>query len=138
MSLNRDQILFADDKLPTLTGLHIPEWGGSVSIRVMSGRQRERFEAAVNQGSHPNLRGLFATLIVCDAQGVPLFNDADIATLGEKSSTALDRIYRAGIKLNAIGKEGIDALEKNSEAATSGATPTDSPLDTTSPTSIDS
>jgi hypothetical protein len=136
--LTRLQMLSANDTVIHLKSIDIPEWGGSVFLRVLSGRQRERFEASVGKGNETNLRGLFAMLCVCEEDGKPVFGEQDIAALGEKSSMALDRIYKAGIRLNAIGKEGIDTLEKNSEAATSDATPTASLPDTTSPTSIDS
>jgi hypothetical protein len=137
MSL-RDQILNANDIVANLLPLPIPEWGVTLFLRVMPGRQRERFEYRYEKGNDPTLRAFFATLVACDEQGTPLFTDADVAGLAEKSSRALDRIYQAGIKLNAIGKAGVDELEKNSGAATSGATPTASPLATESPTSTGS
>jgi hypothetical protein len=118
MLLTRDQILSRDDATPDLHTIEIPEWGGSAFVRVLSGKQRERFEKAVGRENESNLRGLFAALCLCDDKGKPIFTEADISALGEKSSKALDRVYRAGIKLNAIGKDDIDELEKNSEAAT--------------------
>ena len=138
MLLTREMILSVDDKAPTLTKVDIPEWGGEAYIRVMTGLERERFEAALtadNKVVGTSLRALLASLVLCDEKGKPLFAAADLVALGEKSSNALQRIYVAGLKLNAIGKSGVDELEKNSEAATSGATPSDSRPGTGSPTS---
>ena len=56
-------------------------------------------------------------------KGQPLFTYQDVVDLGKKSSKALHRVYEAGWKLNALGKEEVKELEKNSEAANSGDTP---------------
>lgn len=135
MHLTRDQILAVDDTTPTLTEVDVPEWGGSVLVRVMSGRDRDRFEDRLSKEPGNNLRALLCSLCLCDGRGKRLFAEADVAALGDKSAPALHRVFDAAIKLNAIGKQDVEGLEKNSGAATSGDTPSGSPPDAGSPTS---
>lgn len=135
MALTRDQILSANTA-PVITEVDVPEWGGKVAIRVLSGRQRERFENAIN--NHSNLRALLVSLSVCDEKGSPIFSEADVNVLGEKSGKALKRVFDASIKHSAIGKESVEELEKNSEAPTFGATPSVSRDDAADSTSTSS
>ena len=48
-----------------------------------------------------------------DEKGDRLFTDKDVAQLGAKSAAALDRVFRAAQKLNALGDAAIEAAEKN-------------------------
>lgn len=114
--LNREAILAADDA-PTLE-VHIPEWNGSVKVRTMSARERDAFEwasiAADREGvTLANVRARFAVACCIDENGKPVFTDEDIAMLGDKSGAALDRIYQAIAKLNALGAGDIEDAAKN-------------------------
>lgn len=110
--LNRDSILKADD-LPR-EEVQVPEWGGSVLVRTMSGSERDRFEANHLKNPDRDVRARLAVATVCDEAGKPLFSEADVATLGTKSAAALDRILPVAMKLNGIGKRDIEELEGNS------------------------
>lgn len=134
--LTRDQILSLND-LKT-EDLAVPEWETVVKIRVLSGRERERFETSVAKDSSNNVMARLVALCLCDEAGKPILTETDATALGEKSSKALKRIFDASIKLNALSKEGVDKAEKNSEAATSDVTPTDSLPETTESTSTSS
>lgn len=117
MTLDREQILNADDL--QLQELDVPEWGGSVFIRTLSGAERDMFEADFlkhkDEGMAPNARAKFAVLVLCDAEGTRLFQDADAAQLGQKSGAALSRIFTAAMEANYMTEEDIEELEKNSE-----------------------
>ncbi len=119
--LSRDQILQSDD-LPRKEVL-VPEWGGSVFVRTMSGSERDRFEAAHLRNPEKNFRARLAVLTVCDDKGSPLFNDADIETLGAKSSSALTRIFEAASKLNRLSKEDYEDLGNGSAGIPSVSSP---------------
>ena len=137
--LDRASILGADDLTPTLKLVMVPEWGGRLYIRTMTGKERERFEEAISSGTAKGkIRPLLASICICDEKGRSLFSAADVDALGEKSVKALNRVYEAAMSLNALGKEEVAALEKNSGAATSGATPSDSQPETTASTSTSS
>jgi hypothetical protein len=110
--LTKDDILKADD-LPR-EEVACPEWGGSVFVRVMSGTERDRFEGAYSRDAYNDTRARLAALTVCDAEGRPLFSEADIPSLGRKSSAVLDRIFDVAKRLNALSGDDVDRLEKNS------------------------
>lgn len=114
--LTRDQIL-QDDVAPTLELVPVPEWGGEVYVGILSGKQRDRFEAAYNSSkSKDSTRALFAAFAIRDEANRPLFSEADVAALGEKSGVALDRVFKAAFRLNKMGEAELEAEAKNSPA----------------------
>jgi len=117
MDLTRDSILSADD-LP-MEKINVPEWGGSVYIRTMTGTERDSYEAQMyldkksSNGvdlSLVNLRAKLVARTACNKDRKRLFEDSDIAALGEKSCAALDRCYEKAEKLNKFSQEDIDNL----------------------------
>tara|TARA_R110000824_G_scaffold190864_2_gene372428 strand:+ start:223 stop:630 length:408 start_codon:yes stop_codon:yes gene_type:complete len=120
--LTREQILGADD-LPKEV-LDIPEWGGQIMIRTMSGSERDAFEASLlgeggkkdKQKMMLDIRARFASLIVVDSDGKRLFTAKDIKELGKKSASALDRVLTAGQKLSGLTSDDVEELAKNSES----------------------
>lgn len=120
--LSRDVILSVDDR--KIERVAVPEWGGDVCVRVMSGAERDSFESqmlARKGGADVSIRAPLAAVTLCDEAGRRLFTPADVEALGEKSGTALDRVFNAAIRINAMGKADVEALEKNSGSAPSGA-----------------
>ena len=93
--------------------VQIPEWGGSVFVRMMTAGERDRFEAefqAAKDGMK-DLRAKLAQLVVTDAEGIALFTADEVAKLSAKSAAALDRIFTVAIRLNKIGQQDIEDLE---------------------------
>jgi hypothetical protein len=125
--LDRDSILQAKDRAPV--EVKVPEWGGAIFVRPMSGAERDGFEAEmVGQGNRmTNLRARLAVRVVCDAEGNRLFKDEDAAAVGERSAAALDRIFRAAQKLNSLGDQEVAAAGKDSASDQSGASGSGSP-----------
>jgi hypothetical protein len=87
--LSRDQILEAND-LETRE-VDCPEWGGSVLVRALSGRERDAWEASLVQmrGKQqvPQMGNVRAKLVVrccVDENGERLFSDADVKALGRE------------------------------------------------------
>lgn len=112
--LSRDQILQAADN--GATAVDVPEWGGSVYVRIMSGRERDAFEAqmiASKDRSMENFRAKMAAVCVCDDQGKRIFSDQDVEALGAKSSTALQRIFDAALRINRMAPGDVEELRKN-------------------------
>ena len=117
--LSRDQILASDDLPKEL--VPVPEWGGSVYVRTMTGTERDGVEAAsIGNDWRRGFRARLAVATVCDEQGNALFTAADIEALGRKSSAALDRIFEVACRLNKLGAADVNELEKNSSAIHSG------------------
>lgn len=120
--LSKAEVLGADD-LERAT-VEVPEWGkdaegnpACVMIRMIMAKERDAFEASMNNGTDRNLANLRArlcALCIVDADGARLFRDeADIKSLGEKSAKAVDRIFDACRKLNGMTNDEVEELEKN-------------------------
>lgn len=115
--LKRDEILNADDLKTEIVS--VPEWGGDVMIKMMTGKERDSFEAScvgVN-GKTVNMDNIRAKLVaktVIDPETKePMFTTADIEALGKKSSAALDRIFTVSQRLSKITEQDVEELAKN-------------------------
>lgn len=115
MSLTRDAILKADDIISE--EVQVPEWGGTVFVRGLTGRQRDEFESSVfemrGKKMVPNIANLRAKLTVrccVDEDGKRLFTDADADKIGEKSAAAIDRIYAVAAKLSGLSEEDVEEM----------------------------
>ncbi len=120
--LGRDQILTAQD-LPTVD-VDVPEWGGTVRVRMMTGGERDAFEAGTItrhgkkiEQNLVNIRARLVALCVVDEKGQRLFSEADAAALGQKSAAALNRVFNAAQQLNALTEEASAAAEEQFQGA---------------------
>jgi hypothetical protein len=127
--LRREDILAAQDIVTE--SVPVPEWGGAVLVRSLSGTQREAMDRVIydaRQAGRPV--SIFATVAaysVVDIHGARLFSDEDIATLATKSSAPLERIWDWHQKHSGIGVKSLEDAIKNSGAGQNGATPSASP-----------
>lgn len=121
--LTKAQILGVQDL--THRDVEVPEWGGAVRVRTMTGEERDAYEMAVYNGERANVANLRARLLVLtlvDEQGQRLFADeADVEALGKKSVRAMQRVFVAARELNAIDQETLKELAKNSGSVPGGA-----------------
>ena len=123
--LTRDAILAADDLPREL--VNVPEWGGSVYVRTLTGGERDQFEAALlgsgrGRKADPaermrNFRARLAAFVLCDEQGTALFTQADVDALGAKSAAALDRIVEVASRLNHLSKTDEEQLAQTVDLA---------------------
>ena len=129
MPLDRDSILNLQDFAPVK--VDVPEWGGEIYVRTMSGLERDRFEQMLFVGEGPsrrlndNYRARLVCLTACDEKGAAIFRLEDIHAIGGKSAKALDRIVEVAARLNGIGEQAVVDAKKPSEgdpnsASTSG------------------
>lgn len=130
--LNRDDILGADDLARELVA--VPEWGGEVNVRCLTGAERDRFEAEMLADEEDdqrkrffNLRARLVVLAVCDEHNLPLFMLNDVEALGRKSAKVLDRLFSVAQRLSGMTREDVEALTKNSVATPPDASGLDSP-----------
>jgi len=133
--LTKKQIMESKDII-TQT-VPVPEWGGDVLIRTLTGTERDAFEALILSGGKDNSKGkkkeadmtnIRARLVarsIIDDSGRLMFNDGEVDALGRKSSKALDRVFEVSQQLSGIKEEDIEELEKNSEAAPGGDSTSD-------------
>lgn len=114
--LTRDQILGAQDI--TRVEVPVPEWGGSVFVRSLTGLERDAVDAGIAAANEAktlliNARARFAAAYICDDTGAALFTDRDIDALGAKSAVALGRVCDAGNKLNKLEAGSVEDAAKN-------------------------
>jgi hypothetical protein len=112
MALNKAAILAAGDT--KVTKEHVPEWGGDVYIKTISGSERDRFEDGYNEQKMRNFRTRFLVLSICDEKGDRLFTDAEVEELSKKSSLVINRLFEKAWALNAFTNEAIDELGNDS------------------------
>lgn len=106
----------------------VPEWGGEVRVKGLSGRERDKFEAdSLKKGKggtrDVNLENLRARLIIMcavDEQFQPIFDRSDIMRLGEKSASALEKVFSVAQRLSGMSDEDVDELAGNSDGDQSG------------------
>jgi hypothetical protein len=120
--LTRDDILKTDDLKREI--IAVPEWGGEVCVRVMTGSERDQWEwaalaakdNATKKGvafSIENMRATLSAICICDETGKRIFTNADILELGKKSAAALDRVFQAAQRVNGLTAAAVEELEKN-------------------------
>lgn len=108
--LTRSAILSASDVAKEVVA--VPEWGGSVQVRGLTGKERDEFEqASIRRASNgemtlnmSNMRARLVAFCVVDEDGERLFSDEDIAELGKKSASALERVAKVAQRLSGMGE----------------------------------
>jgi len=120
MLLTKDAILAANDLVTE--DVEVPEWGGTVRVRTLSGAERDAFEQAVvtRKGKNvttnlANIRAKMVALCVVDENGQRLFADKDVLLLGTKSAAALDRVFTVAQQLAGLTDKDVDELAENLE-----------------------
>lgn len=128
--LTRDAILSAQDLVTE--DVAVPEWGGTVRVRGLTGTERDEIEASMVEQrgrkvhmNMANLRARLCAMSIVDEDGRRLFATVDVKVLGEKSAAALDRVFSVAQRLSGFSKDDIEELTKNSESAPSGASTSD-------------
>ena len=123
--LGRQEILGASDIVTE--EVEVPEWGGSVLVRGLTGKERDQFEASIIVGRGKkrdiNMRQMRAKLAahsMVDEQGNLLFSASDVEALSNKSSAALERVFAAAQKLSGLSDADMEELAKNSGSDQSG------------------
>lgn len=116
--LSREDILNVKD-IMTKT-VSVPDWGGSVIVKGLTGAQRNAFEQSLIKGqgksAKMNLDNAMAKLValtIVDADGKRLFSQADIEALGQKSGKALAQVYTVASELSGLTEDDVEELTKN-------------------------
>lgn len=112
MPLSKKQILEAKD-IKTKE-LQVPEWDGSVYLRVISGADRDVFEQAFSEKKMDAFRTRFLVMTLCDSDGEKLFTADEVDALNKKSSVVLNRIFDAAWELNAFTPAAVESLGNDS------------------------
>ena len=126
--LSREAILAASD-LKT-EEVAVPEWGGAVLVRGLTGAERDVYEQSVLTGKGKNrdvnLKNARAKLIamsVIDESGNRLFNTgADVEALGKKSAAAIQRVFEVAQRLSGLSDSDVEELAGNSSGQSEDST----------------
>lgn len=106
--------------------VHVPELGGDVIVRGMSGAQRDEWEGSLMEGrgkkrrmNTANIRAKLVAKCCVDEAGNLLFTDADTEQLGNARVDVLNRLFAVAQRLSGVSDEDVDELGSPS-ASTSG------------------
>jgi len=119
MSLSKSKILAAKD-IKLSDAVAVPEWGGDVYIRTISGTERDKFEEAYSEQKMKAFRVRFLVMTLADESGERLFGDADMDALGDKSSVVINRLFDKAWQHNAFTDSAVETLGNGSPTAQSG------------------
>ena len=116
--LSREDILKAEDR--RIEVVEVPEWGGSVRVRSMTGAERDQFEGEVldiRRGGvelkRANFRARLVVRTVVGDDDKPMFSPGDLEALGAKSAAALDRVIAVAMRLNGLEPGALEVAAKN-------------------------
>ena len=104
---------------PYMELVPVPEMGGDVYVRAMSGRERDDFERwlLAERKSDTDIpegfreRMLLASL--SDENGRPLINEDDISQLMAQPSNVVEALFAAACRINGMGGDALEDKEKN-------------------------
>lgn len=97
----------------------VPEWGGEVIIKGMTGTERDAFEALVRPKGVVDLTNYRAKLLVrvmVNEQGTRIYGDVDAGVLGKRSAAVIDRLYDVAARMSGLAEADTEELEGNSGA----------------------
>lgn len=121
--LDAAAILAASDA--KLEWVDVPEWGGGVFVRAMSGLQLDQYEQrmlarriADKDGKTlkvnlDNARAELVALTACNEAGDAIFTLEHIEALSKKSGAALNRVVNVAQRLNGLTQKDLEQLAKN-------------------------
>ena len=129
--LTKQDILNAVDF--AIQEVDVPEWGGMVRLKSLSGKERDLFEARIGAqsvGNKVDLKGLRAFLLamcIVDDKNELVFTVRDVEALNTKSARALNALFEKAQVMNGIGEDAVKELLGNSEGNLNGAGGSGSP-----------
>lgn len=112
--LDRAAILGASDVQSER--VEVPEWGGHVYVRAMTGTDRDAWEQMLVKDGKSNVDNARAKLVVVstvDEDGNRLFAVEDVELLGRKSGAALTRIAAVAQRLSKLSVADLEEAVKN-------------------------
>jgi hypothetical protein len=117
----KDKILQQQDR--ETQDVYVGEWGFAVTLRALSGAERDAFESSVDRlgpkgqriRDTKNIRARLLAKCIVDENGELVFTTAeDIAGLGNKSAKALDQLFDVAAEMNGMTAADVKKLEGNS------------------------
>lgn len=131
--IGRDAILQADDLAVEV--VEVPEWGGEVMVRGLTGKERGKFQAMMvtqkgnstmlNTAALGEVNVWLCLFGICDEAGGRIFTDKDFEALAKKSGTALERIASVIQRLSGLQGDEVEQLAANFTMSQNGGSGSD-------------
>lgn len=115
--LTREDILEADDI--NLEKVEVPEWGGMVYLKPLSGIKRDRLENAAHKRNKKgvmdvqNLKVQFVIASTVDSDGNQIFTPSDAKELNLKNARPIDALFQIVQRLSGLSDEDVEELVGN-------------------------
>lgn len=104
----------------TIEAVKIDGLSDPVFVRSLTGRERDGFETAcfAQRGKTrvldtENIRAKLLVRAICDEDGKRVFDDADVASLGDMPSAVLDQLFTVAQRLSGLSPNDVEELAGN-------------------------
>lgn len=131
--LDKAAILAAAAQSLPIEPVDVPELGGTVYVRGMSGVERDGWETSLVVGrgkkqriNTENVRARLLVRVLCNDKGELLFAPSDATALGGLRVDVLTKLYEVAQRLSGVSDEDIDELGNASAPAAGSGSPTSS------------
>jgi hypothetical protein len=118
-----DEILATDDT--ETEDVYVPQWDTLVTIRSLTGTERDRYEASlvsyrkdalgrpvVDKMELGNIRARLISLVALDGKGRQMWSPQQVLPLGQKNGSALDVLFTKAQALSNITAPAIEAAKE--------------------------
>lgn len=103
---------------PRRKKIDVPEWGGSVMVRGLTGHERDQWDREAGKvlrgDANVNFRAFWVARC-CYEDNKRIFADTDIPSLAQTDARPIEKIFDAIRELSGIAGESEENAEKNSE-----------------------
>lgn len=133
--ITRDDIINSEDR--QTEDVLVPEWGGLLTVRSLSGIERDQWEAGkvhwertkqdglrVQRLDFGNVTAQLVALTVINEDGTNMFSTSDVLILGQKSAAALDRVAKVAQRLSGLSDKDVEEMKEElgkDQSAASGS-----------------
>lgn len=97
----------------------VPEWDGVVTVRSLTGAERDKLEASAAQMKGSNIelnltntraKWVAASAVTEVGSMQPLFSQSQVVALGQKNAKALSRLWDVSRRLSGMSDEDVKEL----------------------------
>ena len=110
--------------------VEIEDWGGFVTVREMSGAERDEFDEFVlksrEEGKVSGVRAVIVSICCVDGNGKRMFTNLDIPDLQKQSARIITQISDVGMRLSGLSADEVEDRSGNSESGPESDSSSDS------------
>ncbi len=103
---------------PVVHRVDMPD-GNAVYVREMGAHERTVFDLSMSTLKDPKANHVMRERLVvqcaCNEDGVELFNEVDVQTVGMLPQSVVEPIFQKAWEINDLGPVDLDKLKKSSE-----------------------